>query len=353
MAKLPPGVFKRERSSAYWISYTAPGGDRVRESSGKTTIRDAVAERESRMRPDAPPKPVKESTITFNDLAEEYVPWMLTRQKGAERTYKYTVRYFQEKFGRVPLASFNSRLLERWQTELMEDGLENSTINRKMTTLKSMFTKAKEWGMCSKDVLEKVRAVKALTDSGERLRYLSYDECRALLLACEGDVRNIVLTALTTGMRKTEIFKLEWKKNIDLKHKFILLRSGETKSGKMRQLPICSSLFNVMEEWLEQATTPYVFPNPRTGKPYYSIQKRWTAAVAKVEIEDFHFHDLRHTYASHMVMRGTPLATVSNLLGHANIKMTMRYSHLSPEHAYEAVEGLGVALAAPSPLQIV
>jgi len=182
----------------------------------------------------------------------------------------------------------------------------------------------------------------------------------------------IVITALHTGMRRGEILGLQWEKNVDLKHGFILL--DKTKNGERREIPISDTLRSVLQGILRRIDVPYVFFDAATGKPYKDVKRSFGTALRKAEwescqqchyerqkiqaadpgncphcgseirrhkgIEDFHFHDLRHTFASQLVMAGEPLAAVSKLLGHKHVNMTMRYSHLAPAHLRKAVSAM-------------
>jgi integrase len=96
-------------------------------------------------------------------------------------------------------------------------------------------------------------------------------------------------------------------------------------------------LKKVLEEWQKHEGCPYVFPNTGTMLPFWSGDKPFANALAKAKITNFHFHDLRHTYASHLVMSGIDLTTVMHLMGHKSIKMTLRYSHLAPSHKANAM----------------
>jgi integrase len=191
--------------------------------------------------------------------------------------------------------------------------------------------------MCPDSILSKVRKVKPLKNVNKRLRYLSKEECFLLINACAKHLKPIVLTALLTGMRKSEILNLTWQQ-VDLKHGYILL--DKTKNNDRREIPISKELKKLLFSIPRDPEIPYVFYNPKTKKPYTNIQKTFKNACKKAGIKDFHFHDLRHTFASHLVMNNTGLAVVKELLGHKDIKMTMRYSHLSPEYKVRAISNL-------------
>jgi integrase len=145
-------------------------------------------------------------------------------------------------------------------------------------------------------------------------------------------------------MRKREILNLTWD-NVDLKHGFILL--DKTKNGYRRELPINDDLRNVLEAMhngtdgqLRRIDVPHVFYNHKNGKPYQDVKRSFATALRRAKIHDFKFHDLRHTFASHLVMAGVDITTVSRLLGHRSLTMTLRYAHLAPNHLSKAVNKL-------------
>jgi integrase len=201
-----------------------------------------------------------------------------------------------------------------------------------------MFTKAVDWEMIEESALRPIRRVKLLQEDNKRLRYLSAEECQNLIAASSEHLRPIVTVALNTGLRKSEIFNLEWERHIDFKHGFVLV--DKSKNGQRREIPMNHSLREALEGVIRRLDIPYVFQHGRSGRQYSDIRNSFYKACRKAGITDFHFHDLRHTFASHLVMGGIDLTTVKALLGHKNISMTLRYSHLAPSHMTKAVDTL-------------
>jgi integrase len=158
-------------------------------------------------------------------------------------------------------------------------------------------------------------------------------------------------------MRKGEILSLTWDR-VDLKQGFILLGEEDTKNGERREIPINGTLKEALLE-LSQGTKerprridiPYVFYDPSNGKAYKDVKRSFHSACKRAKITNFHFHDSRHTFASHLVMAGVDLTTVKELLGHKHLTMTLRYSHLAPSHKVKAVDILDNALNEKSTAQ--
>jgi integrase len=170
-------------------------------------------------------------------------------------------------------------------------------------------------------------------ENNQRLRFLSETEVEALLNACTQHLKPIVETALLSGMRRGELLSLKWEQ---IRNGFIYLT--ETKSGKAQQIPINDRLALVLRELRgkNQLKSQYVFCDSQ-GRRFYEVKRSFVSACKRAGLEDFRFHDLRHTFASHLVMAGASLKAVQELLGHADLKMTMRYAHLSHEHLKDSV----------------
>ncbi|MEW6214906.1 MAG: site-specific integrase [Nitrospirota bacterium] len=335
------GIYKR--GNVFWIRYADLDGKTIYESSGSDKFRDAEAlliQRKQAIREGKQPEIKRIANHSFKELVEKYLSWINGRQKSA-RVKSYIIRQLIEAFGNLPLRRFNTAIVEQLQTDLMGRGLKNSSCNKVLNVLKHMFTKAVEWDMVESETLKRVRKVKLLIDDSKRLRYLSKEECQSLINACDKHIRPIVVTALNTGMRKGEILSLKWD-NVDLKHGFILL--DITKNGERREIPINDTVRQTLQSLTRRLDVPYVFYDPIIGKPYQNVKRSFNTTLRRAGIRDFHFHDLRHTFASHLVMAGVDITTVKELLGHKTLTMTLRYSHLAPAHKVKAVDILDNAL---------
>jgi len=328
------GIYKR--GTVWWIRYAAPDGTIRRESSKSKNFTVAEAKLTARrkdVQEGRDPAPIKQITnITFAELAEQYLPLMAEQKAFGSK--KGFVKILVDEFGNLPLRRFGTRLIEEYRTRRLTEGKKPATVNRHLATLKHMFAKAVEWELLDEDTLKRVRRAKQLPENNRRLRYLSVEECRDLIHACTPHVRSIVITALNTGMRKKEILSLEWEKHIDLRHGFILL--DVTKNGERRQIPITPMLRETLQGIVRRVGVPYVFVD-RDGNRLKDVKTAFNGALRRAGIKDFHFHDLRHTFASHLVMGGVDLATIKDLLGHKDFKMTLRYSHLAPAHKTAAL----------------
>lgn len=330
------GLYKRKDSQFYWMGFRI-NGRKTSESTGET-IKKRAEEVYAKRRTDLAEgkiNPVLIDKITFCKLAEHYEEWVKTQR--AFRSKKGFIKALVKAFGELQLRSFSTRQVEEYQTNLLSKGKKPSTINRHISTLKHMFTRAVDWEMTGEETLKKVRRVKQLPEHNRRLRYLSKEESQTLIDACSTHLRGIVITALNTGMRKEEILSLEWVRHIDLRHGFILL--DKTKNGERREIPINKVLRETLQSLIRRIDSPYVFIDCY-GRRFKDVKRSFASACRQARIKDFRFHDLRHTFASQLLMAGVDLTTVKELLGHKTITMTLRYAHLAPSHKTNAVERL-------------
>lgn len=336
------GIYKR--GDIYWIAYAGLDGRTIRQSTKSTSIKDArvkLTEAKYTVNQGKEPEITRIKNHAFKDLADEYKKWAEGRQNSA-KVKEYVINSHLAQFNAFPLRRFNTALAEQFQTELIGKEFANAYVNKVINILKHMFSKAVEWEMVEEDVLRRVRKVRMLREN-KRLRYLTFEECSTLIEACDKHLKPIVITALNTGMRRGEILGLK-RSNLDLTNGFILL--DKTKNGERREIPINATVKAIFQAAPRRLDSQYVFHHPGDGTPYTDIKHSFTKACNAAKLTDLHFHDLRHTFASHLVMSGVDLATVKELLGHKDIKMTLRYAHLAPSHKMKAVDILNDAFQA-------
>lgn len=215
-----------------------------------------------------------------------------------------------------------------------------ATVNRYLSVLSHLFTIAiKEWGWLTENPLSKITKLK---EPRGRVRYLSDNEREALLLACK-ESKNpylylIVVLALSTGARRMEILSLRWE-DVDLNRKVIVLH--QTKNSERRILPIAGLALTLMEQHAKiiKFGTDLIFPSHNSKKPM-DIRKPWEIALKHAGIENFRFHDLRHSAASYLAMNGASLAEIAEVLGHKTLQMVKRYAHLSEAHTAKVVASM-------------
>jgi len=350
----------RKRGSSYQIDYFDPNGKRIRKSFDKK--KDAEAELGKRVSLIAEHKYLdvkKEYTTTVKELLNKYTE-NFQDQASFKTGKSYCIANFREYFGEDTILS-NIRYvgLETYRNHLKRKPTrhgtqrKDATVNREMAYLQHIFSKAMEWEMIEENPFKKGQRLQ-VKENNKRLRFLNEKEIESLLDACpkpikkqktkrrlkviqslEGSyLKDFITIALNTGMRKTEILSLKLEQ---IKEGFIYLT--KTKSGEARQIPVTNDLevcLNDIRKY-RQSKTGYIFSN-NNGGYIRDIKTSFKSALVRAEITDFRPHDLRHTFASHYIMRGGSLKALKEILGHKDIKMTMRYAHLSKEFAKEEIQ---------------
>ena len=209
-----------------------------------------------------------------------------------------------------------------------------------LTDIKHMFRKAVNWGMT---LANPATGVKRFPVNDQRTRFLTGDEIQALLKACESQITSpwllpLVTLALNTGMRQGELLNLKWE-DVNLERGLITVKQGKTL--RLKTIAINAPAKDALNWLSENRYGEYLFMWPwgdKIGK--VTIYDAFKKACSAAQVSEFRFHDLRHTFASHLVMAGVDLVTVKELMGHVGIAMTVRYSHLVPEHKAQAVTKL-------------
>ena len=339
------GIYKR--GGVWWIRYTGLDGKQKRESSGSKKFSEAellLVKRKQAVGKGEEPEVKPIPNYSFRELSEKYQTWISGRQNSA-KVKGYIIGQLLSVYGDIPLKRFNTAIVDQLQTDLINKGYKPSSNNKVTNVLKHMFNKALDWEMVTEDVLKRIRKVKPLRDGAKRLRFLSVDEAQFLVNCCDEHLKPVVITALNTGMRRGEILSLTWDR-VDLRHGFIKL--DKTKNGERRDIPINDTLKATLQGLKRRLDIPHVFYDSAAGKPYQDVKRSFHTALRRSKIQDFHFHDLRHTFASHLVMAGVDITTVSRLLGHKSLTMTLRYAHLAPNHLQNAVSVLDGALKGAS-----
>ncbi len=335
------GLYRR--GQVYWVAYKASDGSICRESTGEKSQEEAeffLVNRRKQVRDGEIVEARKRKNNKFAELAKDYLKWA-ERQKSY-RDKRLLTKQLVERFGDLKVSDLNTKIIEQWQSEQLKGNMP-ATVNRKLTVLKHMINKGTDWGMATEDTLKRLYKVKQLKEENTRLRFLNIEECQTLISCCAEHLKPIVTVALHTGMRLSEILKLKWAQ-VDLKHGFFLLNI--TKNGERREIPIDNTLTIMFNNMLRGFESKYVFTG-KDGDPYKSVKRSFSTALKKAGIHDFRFHDLRHTFASHLVMAGVDLTSVKELLGHKSLAMTTRYAHLSPSHKRKAVNTLDNVINSP------
>ena len=252
--------------------------------------------------------------------------------------------WWKSELGAYALADVTKNLIIEKREKLIATGKNverrsAGTANRYMGALSHAFSVAvNEWEWLQEHPMSKIAK---LPEPRGRVRFLSDDERTRLLAACteinSEFIYPLVVLALSTGARHGELINLQWK-DVDFKRKAIVLQ--DTKNGERRVLPLAHHALELMQAQYEgrNKVSPLVFPSPQNPTRPWESRAAWLAVLEKAKIEDFRFHDLRHTAASYLAMNGASTNEIAEVLGHKTLAMVKRYSHLSEVHTAGVVE---------------
>ena len=271
--------------------------------------------------------------ITFHEFAKDYLEWERVNYKPSSRPQDLSkmsrpqdlskMRMLDKTFGEKNIHEITAWEIERWKVKRKKE-VSAGTVNRELALLKSMLSKAVEWKRLKESPAKGVKLFKGATN---RLRYLLPGEVQTLIVNCPEYLKDIVTVAVNTGMRRGEMLGLTWPR-VDLGGGKITLTDTKNSEGRVVFMnETVKATLNGLER-----KSDFVFP-VTVG----IMKKDYDEAVEKAKIDNFTFHDLRHTIASDLAMAGVELNDIRDLLGHKSITMTLRYAHLSPAHKSRAV----------------
>lgn len=325
------------------------------------------------------------SDVTLRTFLDEtYEPWMKATYRG-QAGQVARIRWAFADLLDLKLSDLNTARVDRWRairrhlqrsakTESQDAReISRATINRDVAALRAALARAVEWGALSSHPLARMKQTPE--DGSAVVRYLSDEEEQRLRTALdERDAKRraarekantwrrerhyepwpvygeytdyltpLVLVALNTGLRRGELLQLRWR-DVQLEQRILTVRGEDAKSGQTRHVPLNTEAHTILATWKPAKAEAdwFVFSASTSKTRLREARKAWRGVLKKAKVTAFRFHDLRHTFASKLVMAAVDLNTVRELLGHRKIAMTLRYAHLAPQHKAAAVERLVV-----------
>lgn len=269
--------------------------------------------------------------LTLREISKIYIYYVKdTLKRKSWYRYEYSLKGLLSLYGYRKLTEITPKDIDDFK-EIRLKSVQPSTVNRELSTLRQIYNFAKRRNQYYGE--NPVSISRLLPEENIKERILTGVEEDKLLSSSNEYLKPIIVSALQTGMRKSEILTLKWS-DVDLNNRIITISQTNTKNKKMRKVPINSVLRTLLyEQKLKSGTSEYVFLS-QNGSPYkfhYCLNNAFRSACKKAGITGFRFHDLRHTAATRMVEAGASIVAVSKILGHSDIKITMRYSH--PENS--------------------
>lgn len=330
----------RDKKTGLWIESTnwsiefTYNGKRYREVAGpnEKLAKDVLAKRQVEIRENRffPDKQKEPDPVKFYDFCKEYLAYSKTNKKAS--TYRddfHIARRLNKEFEKKPIQEITTWQLEKWKAKRKEE-VKPATVNRELAFLKNFFTKAVEWGKCKESPARKVKLLKGEV---KRVRFLMPDEVQNLLSNCSDYIKPLVTVSVHTGLRKGELLALQWPQ-INFEQGIIAVL--DTKNHERRDIPMNETVKEILRSTEKKGD--FVFCDQGgCNWEILKIHRAFREAVEASKIDDFRWHDIRHCFASNLVMAGEDLNTIRELMGHKNMSMTLRYAHLAPNYKKKAV----------------
>ncbi len=346
-------TYKGKPDRCFDISYKDQNGKKIWEKVGWLSegysAQFAAGIRANRLQTlrhgeELPKKHVHE--ITFGEVWKKYDQWLQSNHKQPRDDRGRYHKHLEPRFANKPLSKITPFDLERLKSDLKKSDLADATVKHVIVVVRQMFNKAIAWGLWSGD--NPVKKVKIPQLQNRRERFLTYEEATTLLDEMgksSEQLRDMASLSLYTGLRAGEIFALRWS-HIDLEND--LIHVADPKGGSARKAFIVPQIKEIFKRQ-EKPSNPeqFVFLS-RKGEQIVEVSNAFGRVVNRLGLNDgfddrrqkVTFHTLRHTFASWLALRGTPIFTIKELMGHHTLVMTERYAHLLPDHKREAANAL-------------
>jgi len=313
-----------KRNNHWWVRFTTPGGERVRRSTGTADKRQAQ-EFHDRLKTDIwnvqklgeRPKRIWEEAV---------IRWLKEKaHKATIAADKMHLRWLDQHLRGMELSFISRDLIDRLIKAKQAEGVSPATVNRMLQVLRALLRMAeRDWGW-----IDKAPIIRLLPELKRRVRWLTRDEADRLLAELPEHLEAMVRFSLATGLRQRNVMELSWSQ-VDLGKRLAWIHPDQAKARKAIAVPLNAEAMLVLRK-LEGLHPEHVFGY--RGKPVKQVNtKAWKAALKRAGIEDFRWHDLRHTWASWHVQAGTPQHILQELGGWETPLMVRRYAHLSAEH---------------------
>jgi len=334
-----------KRGSKYWICFrsnrtryrkASPENSYAGAKAYEAVIRQKLARGENLELEAKKP----EKTSTFQEFSKQWFEvYVKTNNKYSEATNKASIlrAHLVPFFGNRRLDQINGLDIENFKAKEIKAGLSHKSINNFLIVISRCLKVAQEWG-----VIEKVPRIKLLKVQAQKFDHLSEEECQLLLDNSEGLLRDLILVALKTGLRFGELIALEWKDVDFANHQMTVRQSiyrgrlGGTKSNKIRFVPLLDDVCETLQSRAKKNSFVFTKDNGDWLSPM--LCSRWLhRACNRAGVRKIGWHTLRHTFASQLAQHGVSITIVKDLLGHSDIRTTMRYSHLTTSATREAV----------------
>jgi integrase len=367
-AEKPMGLLLRVQPSGARTFYVQIGrGQRVRIGPAGTYTLKQAEEKAKKiiLNPEEATRKFSSSITLGEYVKQHYTSHAVAKSKTGQETIDRINNVWQKLLTRR-LADITANEIDKVRDSRINDGISPSTVNREVAALSGLLA---HWVKNNKGAIHPLAELEALkVADDETIRYLTPEESPRLRKAlAERDARAaaerinankwrsergyelmpeisgycdhmtpMVLLSLNTGMRQGELFSLQWSA-VDMDRKTLTVLASHSKGNKTRTIPLNTEAHAVLTTIKPEAAKGLVFKSPVSGEKFNNVKKAWAEVTKAAKVPDLRWHDMRHDFASQLVMKGVPLFTVQQLMGHSTPKMTMRYAKLAPGTLAEAV----------------
>lgn len=315
-------IYKRNKT--WWIDYTSANGERIRQSTGTQDKRKAQ-ELHDRLKTQSwdEAKLGARPRYTWQQAVVRWCDEMA--HKKSLRCDILHFRYLDPHFGHLALCDINKELVNKVKHLKKESGVKNASVNRMLALIRSVLNRAKnEW-----EWIDSIPKISLLSEPQKRVKYLSEIEAQKLSAQLPAHLKSMFWFTLATGLRESNVTGLEWSQ-IDLQRRCAWINADQSKSGKSIAVPLNNDALAIIKAQIgNHNVRVFTYENNPVSR---ANNHAWRKALKRAGIEDFRWHDLRHTWASWHVQNGTPLHALQELGGWHNGEMVKRYAHLSPKH---------------------
>lgn len=315
-----------KRGKTYWIQFTNPNGERIQRSAG-TIDKQQAQELHDKLKAES--WRVKElgakPRYTWQQAVVRYI--LENENQRSLKTTKEVLRYLHVHLDDKKLDEISKATVDHIKQHKKSTGVTVGTVNRTLTVLRAVLNAAKSW-----EWLDTVPTFQLFKDDSSRVRWITQEEAQCLLNELPEHLQALMRFSVVTGLRASNVTGLQWSQ-VDMIRRCAWIHPEQAKGKKAISVPLNDDALAVIREQIGRHLT-YVFTYK--GKPIKQAgSKAWRKALKRAGIDDFRYHDLRHTWASYHRMNGTPIDIIKDLGGWASFEMVFRYAHLSSDHLQE------------------
>ncbi len=322
-------LYKRENSSYWYYKIHPPGGGKVLRGSTGTEEKRKAQEFHDRLKAELwnQEKLGHKPKYQWNDAVVRFV-----REKAhlsSIETVKSHFRWLHPYLNGVALTDITRAKIDQIAQEKLKEGVSPTTANRVIEMIRSVLKSAEAW-----EWIDRVPKIQKMAQPTKRVRWLTQEEASRLLDELPKHLSEMAAFSLETGLRRSNVTQLKWSQ-VDLARKMAWIHPDEAKAKRAIPVPLSDGAVEILRRQRfakrEPGYTDFVFVYK--GKPVFQTGTRaWRKALDRAGISDFRWHDLRHTWASWHIQKGTPKAVLKELGGWETSEMVERYAHFSAEH---------------------